>query len=116
VVTPYIVPATVTGMTVSRNLLHVTAGPAGYAIYQIPGVTPVQYGLSGNCSAPVTWTLSPSTAGTLMPSGLFTAPASIAGSQTVTVTATSTADTSMTAPATVNLSQAFALSLSPGPN
>ena len=51
----------------------------------------------------VTWTLSPSSAGSISSSGLYTAPSSIASPQTVTVTATSQADTSKLASATIDL-------------
>ena len=42
-----------------------------------------------SCPAPITWTLSPSGAGTISTSGLYTAPASVASQQTVMLTATS---------------------------
>jgi hypothetical protein len=73
VVTPYTVPAGITNMTVAGNLLHVTAGAAGYAIYQIPGVTATQYSLTGNCGGPVNFSISPLTQGTISASGLYSA-------------------------------------------
>ena len=111
VVTPYPVPAAVTNLAIAGNLLHVTAGAAGYAVYQIPGVTPTQYGLTGSCNGPVNWTLNPTTAGSVTATGLYTAPPSITANQAVTVTATSQGDSSQTASATVNLTQVLTLSL-----
>jgi hypothetical protein len=113
VMTSYPVPAAVTGMAVAGNVLHVSAGAAGYAAYQIPGATPVHYGLTGSCGGPVSWTLNPSSTGTLSTSGLYTAPASLAGSTAVTVTAASQSDPTQTASATVTLSQVLTLSLAP---
>ena len=104
VVTPYTVPAGITNMTVAGNLLHVTAGAAGYAVYRIPGVTATQYSLSGNCGGPVNFSISPLTQGTISASGLYTAPASVTAGQTVVVTATGQSDPTQTASATVSLS------------
>ena len=113
-VTPYSVPSFVTEMTVSGNLLHVTAGPAGYAIYQIPGVTASQYHLTGSCGGPFNWTLSTQTPGaSISASGLYTAPASVTPGQTVAVTATAQNDYTQTATAAVNLSGPLTLSLNP---
>lgn len=61
----------------------------------------------------VTWTLSPSGAGTIDSTGLYTAPASIPDQQTVTLTATSQADAAKSATATVTLSPPIAVSISP---
>jgi RHS repeat-associated protein len=112
-VTPYFVPAAVVNMTVSGNYLHVSAGKAGYAIYQIPGIVPTQYGLTGACGGPVTWSLTPAGTGTLSASGLYTAPGSITTTQTVTVTATGVTDPSQTASSPVTLTQVLTLSLAP---
>jgi len=60
----------------------------------------------------VRWSLSPS-AGTISAAGLYTAPASIASSQTVTVTATSVADSSKSATTTVTLNPPVTVSLTP---
>ena len=108
VVTPYPLPAPATDLVVAGSVLHVTAGAAGYAAYQIPGVTPTR--LTGSCGAPVNWTLYPPTAGSLTASGLYTAPAGITTGQAVTVTATSQSDPTQTANATVNLSSVLTLS------
>ena len=58
--------------------------------------------VTGNNTA-VTWSINPSTAGTISSSGLYTAPGTISSQQTVTVTATSVADTTKSASATVTL-------------
>jgi len=58
--------------------------------------------VTGNNTA-VTWTINPSTAGSISSSGLYTAPGAISSQQTVTVTATSVADTTKSASATVTL-------------
>jgi hypothetical protein len=52
----------------------------------------------------VNWTISPSDAGSISATGLFTATSSLATGQTVTVTATSQADPTKSATATVTLS------------
>jgi RHS repeat-associated protein len=51
----------------------------------------------------VTWAISPTGAGTINSSGLYTAPASVISLQTVTVTATSQADATKSASAAVTL-------------
>jgi hypothetical protein len=51
----------------------------------------------------VAWTISPIGAGTINPSGLYMAPAGIAGQETVTITATSQFDTTKSASATITL-------------
>jgi hypothetical protein len=61
--------------------------------------------VTGSSNTSVTWSMNPAV-GTLSASGLYTAPASIASTQTVTVTATSAADTSKTAAAVVTLQPA----------
>lgn len=58
--------------------------------------------VTGSSNMSVSWTLSPAV-GSISAAGLYTAPASIATSQTVTVTATSKADSSKTASASVGL-------------
>ena len=51
----------------------------------------------------VTWSISPAGVGTITASGLYTAPASIASSQSVTITATSEADPTKSASAVVQI-------------
>lgn len=58
--------------------------------------------VSGTTDSRITWTMSPSTVGTLS-NGTYTAPASIASSQTLTITATSVADPTKSAGASVTL-------------
>src|ERR1700691_2927126 len=57
---------------------------------------------TGGGNAAVVWSMSPAV-GTLSLSGLYTAPASIAATQTVTVTATSVADSALSAAAEITL-------------
>jgi RHS repeat-associated protein len=59
--------------------------------------------VSNTGNTAVAWAISPVSVGTISASGLYTAPASISGQQTVTVTATSQADTTKAASATVSL-------------
>jgi len=89
----------------------------GYVAFQVPSVsvTPGAVSLNGgqtqqfaatvnNSTNPgVTWSVSPTGAGSISPSGLYTAPATITNQQTVTVTATSQADTSQSGSAIVTL-------------
>src|SRR5437588_4155020 len=58
--------------------------------------------VNGTPNAGVTWSMN-SQVGTLSSSGLYTAPATIASSQTVIITATSVADNTKSASATVTL-------------
>jgi GH18 family chitinase len=60
----------------------------------------------------VTWSLSP-VVGSITATGLYTAPASISSSQTVTVKATSVADPAKSATANVTLTPRVAVSLTP---
>jgi hypothetical protein len=60
----------------------------------------------------VTWSLSP-VVGSITAAGLYTAPASIASSQTVTVTATSVADPTKSVTASVTLTPPVTVSLTP---
>ena len=70
--------------------------------------------VTGSTNTSVNWSLSPPTgAGTITSGGLYTAPASIAASQTVMVTATSAADITKTATATITLNPTVAVSVSP---
>lgn len=61
----------------------------------------------------VTWSISPSSAGSINSSGLYTAPSSITSQQTVTVTATSQANSAATATATITLYPPVVVSVSP---
>jgi hypothetical protein len=118
IVTPYPAAAPIRSMVVAGNVLHTSSAAGGYVAYQIPGITPTQYGLSGNCGGPVAWTLNLSTTGSITAAGVYTTLASISGTETVTVTATGVTDPTQTAASTVTLSNALTLSLtavSPGP-
>ena len=66
-----------------------------------------------SCSSGATWTISPSSLGSISSTGVYTAPAAISAPQTVTVTATSTADSSKSATATIQLSPPISISLTP---
>lgn len=59
--------------------------------------------VTGTTNQQVSWSISPSTVGTMSISGFYTAPLTIAAPQTVTVTAASAAQTSATGSATVTL-------------
>jgi hypothetical protein len=61
----------------------------------------------------VVWTLTPANAGSISPSGLYTAPSTVAAFQTVTVTATNSADPASFQTATINLYPPGSLLLSP---
>ena len=69
--------------------------------------------VTGSGNTAVTWSINPSSAGSISSSGLYTAPSSIPAGQTVTVIATSVADFTKTATATVTL-QPVALTVTPG--
>jgi hypothetical protein len=68
--------------------------------------------VSGMANTSVSWSLKPSV-GTLSSTGVYTAPASLSASQTVTVMATSVADTTKSASATVFLTPAINLTATP---
>jgi RHS repeat-associated protein len=61
----------------------------------------------------VTWSISPTGAGSINSTGLYTAPATVTSPQTVTVTATSQADTSKSGSATVTLYPPVTVGVSP---
>ena len=63
--------------------------------------------------ASVTWSINPPGVGTVSPTGLYTAPASIASRQAITITATSTLDNTRSATASVTLYPAISVSVSP---
>src|SRR5262249_17581399 len=79
--------------------VSVSPGSASLTVNQTQQFTATLTGLSGG----VTWSINPSTSGTISTGGLYTAPSTINSQQTVTVTATSTANTSKSASATVTL-------------
>jgi RHS repeat-associated protein len=59
--------------------------------------------VSNSSNTAVTWSISPAGTGTITSGGLYTAPSTVAGQQTITVTATSLADTSKSASAALLL-------------
>jgi RHS repeat-associated protein len=61
----------------------------------------------------VSWSISPSGAGTVSSSGLYNAPASVTSQQTVTVTATSQAEPTVSASAIVTLMPPVAVTIAP---
>lgn len=67
--------------------------------------------INGSANTSLTWSLTG--AGTLSPSGLYTAPSSIDAPATATITATSVADTTKSANATVTLSPTVTISVTP---
>ena len=69
--------------------------------------------VTGSGNTAVTWSISPSNVGSISVNGLYTAPALIPATQTVTITATSQADFSKSASATVTL-QPVSLTVAPG--
>ncbi len=71
--------------------------------------------VTGTGNAAVAWAVSPAT-GSISASGLYTAPSSIVGVQTVTVSATSRADPTKVASATITLSSlpVVAVEITPG--
>ena len=68
--------------------------------------------VTGSSNSGVSWSISPAV-GAVSAGGLYTAPSSVASSQTVTVTATSAADSTKRASAVLNL-QPVTTSVSPG--
>jgi hypothetical protein len=63
--------------------------------------------VTGSPNTAVTWSLSPSGAGSIAADGLYTAPPTVMAEQTVTVTATAAADPARTASATIRVRPAF---------
>jgi RHS repeat-associated protein len=82
--------------------------PAAVNLY---GSQSQQFMVSGVCIAAVTWSMPAGAPGTLTANGLYTAPNSITGMQTVTVTATSQPSGTMIGSATVTLLTPPALTL-----
>lgn len=66
-----------------------------------------------NSSEGVTWSLNPSNLGTISSTGLYTAPSTITGQETVTVTATSQEDPTKSASATITLLPPISVSVAP---
>src|ERR1039458_4174458 len=68
--------------------------------------------VSGLSNTAVNWSVSPAV-GTVSSTGLYTAPASVSGAQTVTVKATSAADPTQSANASIALAPPVSVSLTP---
>ncbi len=64
--------------------------------------------VANSSNTAVAWSISPTTAGSITPNGLYLAPQKVLQSQTVTVTATSLADANQSASATITLAQTVA--------
>jgi len=95
---------TITGVSVSVAAASITSGKTDQATATVSG--------TGNYSSAVTWSVSPSSIGSIDSSGLFTAGASATG--TATITATSTEDTTKSGTATVKVTApAVTVSVSP---
>ncbi|HSY01159.1 MAG TPA: glycoside hydrolase family 44 protein [Acidobacteriaceae bacterium] len=96
------VQPTITSVTVTMSASTFSTAQTSQATATVTG--------TGAYSSAVTWSLTPSTAGTITTSGLFTP--SAAGS--VTVTATSTEDPTKSGTATVTVSQGPKIVVGPG--
>jgi len=85
-----------------------------------PGAVSLPSGLTqqftatvNNSSQGVTWTLNPSSAGTISTSGLYTTPGNVSSSETVIITATSVEDPSKSATATVTVTPPITVLVTP---
>jgi hypothetical protein len=96
-------PTKIDTSTVSLNQVGVTIAPSSVSLGAGASAT-FSASVTGTSNSAVTWLMSPSV-GTLV-NGVYTAPATISSSQTVTVMANSSADNTKTATATVNLTPA----------
>jgi hypothetical protein len=91
--------------------VHVTVAPASVTLTQSQ-TQAFSATVTNTGNTAVTWSLSPLVGG-ISTASLYTAPASIAASQTVTVTATSVADPTKSAAATVTLNPAVSVTVAP---
>ncbi|MBZ5526218.1 MAG: hypothetical protein LAP21_28705, partial [Acidobacteriia bacterium] len=69
--------------------------------------------VAGTSNTAVTWSIDPSSVGSISAAGVYTAPASVTATQTVIAKATSNADPSRTATATITLNPPVSISVSP---
>jgi hypothetical protein len=90
--------------TVNPSSVSLSVSPAAAIVSAGQSVQLVAR-VNGAASSAVTWAMTPAV-GTLSPSGLYTAPASITSTQTVAVTATSVADSSKSATTGITLPSA----------
>ncbi|HLJ76095.1 MAG TPA: hypothetical protein VKT75_01710, partial [Acidobacteriaceae bacterium] len=68
--------------------------------------------VNGSCNQLVTWT-NPSGVGTLSASGVYTAPASLSGAQTITAVATSQTTPAVSSTASITLSPVLTVTVAP---
>jgi RHS repeat-associated protein len=101
----YAAATQVTKSIVITSAVSITVAPSSAALSagQVQQFTAT---VSNTSNTAVNWTISPVGVGSINPSGLYTAPATISTQQTVTVTATSQADSAQSASATISLSLA----------
>src|ERR1035437_4042307 len=105
-------PAKSASATVTLNPpVNVTVAPPSVTLTQSQAQT-FSATVTNTGNTAVTWSLSP-VVGSITAAGLYTAPASVTSSQTVTVKATSVADPTKSATATVTLTPRVAVSLTP---
>src|ERR1017187_8927080 len=98
--------------TVTLNApVNVTVTPAGVTLTQSQAQS-FTAAVTNTGNTAVTWSLSP-LVGSITAAGLYTAPASITSSQTVTVKATSVADPTKSVTAAVTLNPSVTVSLTP---
>lgn len=114
---PYIAVSSLNHMFVPVSFLYVSASTSVTVTPPSATLTGSQTQqftatVSGNSNTSVTWSLSPNV-GSISSTGLYTAPASIASSQSVSVTATSVGDPTKSASVTVTLVP-VSVSLAPG--
>jgi hypothetical protein len=124
----YTAPSTLTAQTVTIKgtrtsdgtaiccatvtLAPLSVSPATLTLYA--GQTQQFSVAAGGATVPtVTWTMTPTTVGTLTAAGLYTAPSSISANQTITITATNTANSAETVNGTLTLIPVAVSALSP---
>ncbi len=86
----------------SSTPITVTVSPASASLTQSQ-TQQFAANVTGTSNTGVTWSLASGSAGTISASGLYTAPSTISGMETVTVIATSSANTMDTGSATITL-------------
>lgn len=107
------VTATTLGATSAPVIATITLMPP-VAVTVTPGMAALPPGgtqqftavVANAVNTAVTWTLDPVGVGSISPTGLYTAPATLNGQQTVSIIATSVADPAQSASATVTLGAA----------
>ena len=92
-------------------LVQITVSPSTASL-ALSGTQQFTATVTGMTSTAVMWSLSPAV-GTISSGGLYTAPATLSGPQTVTVTATGTANAKNQATATVTITPPVTVSLTP---